>query len=111
MRALLKKVRIEKIIEREGGFDVEKNWDDILSLGEQQRLAMARLFYHKPKYAILDECTSAVSSDVEKDLYLYAKQLGITCVTISLRPALKAYHDYEFSFTGNGEYKVIEIKH
>ena len=76
------KVKITKIIEREGGFDSVRNWDDILSLGEQQRLAMARLYYHQPKFAILDECTSAVSADIEKQLYDESKDLGITIITI-----------------------------
>ena len=38
------------------GFDTVKKWEDCLSLGEQQRLSMARLFYHEPTYGILDEC-------------------------------------------------------
>ncbi|KAL0478885.1 peroxisomal ABC transporter D family member [Acrasis kona] len=106
---LLKRVRIDYIVEREGGFDIVKNWDDILSLGEQQRLAMARLFYHRPKYAILDECTSAVSVDIEKNLYQQCKDENITCVTISLRPALKPYHTHELSFDGEGGWKIEEI--
>lgn len=44
---------------------------------------MARLFYTKPRYAVLDECTSAVSVDVEKRLYEQAAKLGITCITLS----------------------------
>jgi ABC-type uncharacterized transport system fused permease/ATPase subunit len=72
---------------------------------------MARLFYHKPKYAILDECTSAVSLDIERSLYQNSKKFGITIITVSLKPALAAFHDFELAFDGNKSYSIKKINH
>ena len=58
---LLRKVDLEALASRNGGLTAVVDWDEVLSLGEQQRLGMARLFYHRPKFAILDECTSGVT--------------------------------------------------
>jgi ATP-binding cassette subfamily D (ALD) long-chain fatty acid import protein len=46
---------------------------------------MARLFYHAPKFAILDECTSTLQLDIEAILYSHAQELGITLITVSHR--------------------------
>lgn len=54
---------------------------------------MARLFYHKPQFAILDECTSAVSVDVEGAMYAYCKEVGITLFTVSHRKSLWVHHE------------------
>lgn len=48
------------------GLGAVRDWSDMLSLGEQQRLAFARLLYNKPALAILDESTSALVSNVEQ---------------------------------------------
>lgn len=60
-------------------------------------MAMARILYHEPRYAFLDEGTSAVSSDVEGLLYEQTKERGITVITISTRASLKKYHTYNLS--------------
>ena len=73
IRQFLRLVKLDYIEQREGGFDSVNDWNDVLSGGQKQRMAMARLFYHKPLFAILDECTSAVSMDVEAELYNKAK--------------------------------------
>ena len=74
-----------------------QRWEDVLSLGEQQRIGCARLFFHSPQFAVLDECTSAVSIDVEEALYKAAHERGITSVTISQRLALEEFHAHELS--------------
>jgi ABC-type uncharacterized transport system fused permease/ATPase subunit len=92
------------LIAREGGWDAHNDWTDVLSGGEKQRMAIGRLIYHKPTYAILDECTSAVSVDVEYHLYTYMKQIGITLITVSHRETLWKYHDFLLKFVGDKQY-------
>lgn len=92
------------------GFDTQYDWDK-LSRGEQQRLASVRLFYHNPKFAILDECTSCINKDAEEKLYNECKARGITAITISHRPALDKFHDYRLMFDGDGGWVYEEIIH
>ncbi|KAI4240725.1 MAG: hypothetical protein L6R40_004970 [Gallowayella cf. fulva] len=106
---ILSTVDIQGIVDRPQGWDAEEEWRDVLSGGLQQRVAMARLFYHKPKYAILDECTSSVTLEVEKAMYDNAKALGITLMTVSHRRSLWRYHDDILQFDGQGNYIFTKL--
>jgi ATP-binding cassette subfamily D (ALD) long-chain fatty acid import protein len=91
------------------GWDAEAEWRDVLSGGLQQRVAMARLFYHRPRYAILDECTSSVTLETEKVMYDNAKALGITLMTVSHRRSLWKYHSRILQFDGQGNYVFTRL--
>ncbi|CAO3611718.1 unnamed protein product [Mucor fragilis] len=106
---LLDTVHLGYLVEREGGWDAVQDWADVLSGGEKQRVAMARLFYHKPQFAILDECTSAVSVDVEAIMYEHARKVGITLFTVSHRTSLIRHHEYLLRFDGEGHYEFREM--
>lgn len=109
LQAILDEVKLGYLVKREKGWDTRNDWNDVLSGGEKQRIAMARLIYHKPAYAILDECTSAVSIDVEGHLYTYMKKIGITLITVSHRETLWKYHDYLLKFHGDRQYTFSEM--
>ncbi|CAM1510157.1 Fc.00g004920.m01.CDS01 [Cosmosporella sp. VM-42] len=102
LRSVLEAARLGYLPDREGGWDTRKEWKDVLSGGEKQRMGFARLLYHEPQYAIIDEGTSAVSSDVEGLLYETCKEKGITLITISTRASLKKYHTFNL-ILGMGE--------
>jgi ABC-type uncharacterized transport system fused permease/ATPase subunit len=109
---LLQIVDIDSVRKREkNGLSAIKDWNDLLSGGEKQRMAMARLYYHCPKYAILDECTSAVSIDVEGKMYTHAKSLGITLITVSHRKTLWKFHDYILRLAGDGSFSFEKMVH
>ncbi|KKY27998.1 putative peroxisomal abc transporter [Phaeomoniella chlamydospora] len=97
LESILEAAHLAYLPSREGGFDTRKEWQSVLSGGEKQRMAIARLLYHEPRYAFIDEGTSAVSSDVEGLLYQTCKDHGITLITISTRASLKKYHTYNLT--------------
>ncbi|KAI1883123.1 hypothetical protein AGOR_G00241990 [Albula goreensis] len=97
------------ISDQEGSWDTVQDWMDVLSGGEKQRMAMARLFYHKPQFAILDECTSAVSVDVEDFIYSHCRKVGITLFTVSHRKSLWKHHEYYLHMDGRGNYEFKPI--
>ncbi|KAL1606727.1 ATP-binding cassette long-chain fatty acid transporter pxa2 [Paraconiothyrium brasiliense] len=107
--SILEVVEIEGIVDRPGGWDAEQEWTDVLSGGLQQRVAMARLFYHRPRYAILDECTSSVTLEIERVMYEEAKRLGITLMTVSHRRSLWKYHEKILQFDGQGGFVFTKL--
>ena len=91
--------------------DVADDWSRILSLGEQQRLAFARVLLSAPDYIFLDEATSALDEPRELEMYeLLREQLpNVTIVSVGHRSTLFKLHDVELNLDGTGNYTLRNI--
>ncbi|KAM8921134.1 lysosomal cobalamin transporter ABCD4 [Pelodytes ibericus] len=100
------------LVNRTGGLDhkVDWNWSEVLSPGEMQRLAFTRLFYLQPKYAVLDEASSALSEDTEAELYRCCRQLGMTLISVGHRGSLHQFHDWELKLGSDGQWEMKGLK-
>jgi vitamin B12/bleomycin/antimicrobial peptide transport system ATP-binding/permease protein len=106
LRAVLERVNLPQLIVRCGGLDADFDFGKVLSVGEQQRLAFARVLLMKPAYVMLDEATSALDTENEAGLYRALKANGTTLVSVSHRPATLRYHEQVLELRGNGEFQI-----
>ncbi len=108
LQVVLVKVGLEKIVTR---LDEVDDWSRILSLGEQQRLAFARVLLQKPDWVFLDEATSALDEPREAEVYELLKkelpQMGV--VSVGHRSTLYAQHEQELKLAGDGNWQLQTI--
>ncbi len=100
-RAALRDCRLEGFVDR---LDEIANWSMTMSVGEQQRLAVARALLHRPEWLFLDEATSALDEKLEQELYglLRARLPESTLVSIAHRPAVAGYHTRRLEVATDG---------
>jgi ATP-binding cassette subfamily D (ALD) protein 4 len=103
---------LPKFAQRAGGFSCVRNWDECLSPGEQQRLALSRLFFYRPKFAVLDEATGALDEDTEEFVLKGLMAVGVTLVMVTQRSAVGKQCDRILKrVSSSNEWAVIEQKH
>ena len=104
---ILDQVHLPRLAERVGGLDQVEDWEKLLSVGEQQRLAFARVLVHQPRIVILDEATSALDSGNEASLYARLRASGATLISIAHRAGVLRHHTHVLHFTGDGAWEML----
>ncbi|MGE2716595.1 ABC transporter ATP-binding protein/permease [Mycolicibacterium litorale] len=108
LRAALNKVALPHLADR---LDEVQDWAKVLSPGEQQRVAFARILLTKPKAAFLDESTSALDEGLELTLYrLVRTELPETIlVSVSHRSTVEQHHTRQLKLLGDGQWELDTI--
>ena len=105
------------------GLQAVADWSNMLSLGEQQRLAFGRILVNRPKLVILDEATSALDMVSELKMYQLLQGMagktvnggtlsapGLTYISVGHRPSLLAYHDKRLRLGGTDAHEISDIE-
>jgi len=107
MREVLRALGVEAAVERSGGLDVERDWNELLSLGEQQLLSFARLVLAAPRYALLDRPGTVLHADaVGRALDILGEQ-SISVVTFAADESLAMRHHARLELANDGKWSWV----
>jgi vitamin B12/bleomycin/antimicrobial peptide transport system ATP-binding/permease protein len=106
--ASLRRCHLGHLVER---LDEEDDWGRILSLGEQQRLAIGRVLLNRPRVVFLDESSSALDEGLEHAMYRLLRESlpGATLVSVGHRSSLLAFHTGVLELPGAGKWRLAEL--
>ena len=108
--AILQQVNLQHLLNRVENFDTEAPWENLLSLGEQQRLAFARVLVTRPHFTILDEATSALDLKNEDNLYQRLQATKNTFISVGHRESLFQYHQWVLELAPDSGWQLVSIK-
>ena len=91
--SVLCEVNFGPILDLVGGLDIERDWANMLTVGEQQLLGIARLMIANPRFAFLDRATSALSVSRVRHIYQLLAISSITYISVGEHDMLRDYHD------------------
>jgi vitamin B12/bleomycin/antimicrobial peptide transport system ATP-binding/permease protein len=110
LKEVLQQVNLQNLLSRIEGFDTEVPWENILSLGEQQRLAFARLLVTHPRFTILDEATSALDLKNEGSLYQQLQATKTTFISVGHRESLFDYHQWVLELSQDSSWQLMTVQ-
>ena len=104
--SVLTQLAFGPILDRVGGLDVERDWANLLTVGEQQLLGMARLLIARPKFAIIDRATNALSTSRARHVYELLSHTSITYISVGDQASLRDFHDNVMELLDEGKWTV-----
>lgn len=110
LRDVLTRVGLPDLADRHGGLNAIRDWSKVLSLGEQQRIAFARLLISGAQYVFLDEATSAVDTATEKVLYRLLQENGNTYISVGHRESILQFHDTVLELQADGTGHLFSLR-
>ena len=108
MKALLEKVGLGGTV-RQFGLDAVMPWENTLSLGEQQRLAFARLLHARPQVVVMDEATSALDVALEATCLQAVSDLGVAMLSVAHRESVQRFHQQMLAVGHGGQFELTII--
>jgi putative ATP-binding cassette transporter len=106
LRAALEEVGLREAVERQGGLGAERDWAAVLSPGQLQELAFARLLLAAPRFAFLEGPAEGLEDAAGERLYEALRRSPITYVSVGCPPALLPYHDRRLTLQEDGGWKL-----
>jgi putative ATP-binding cassette transporter len=111
INSALRAVNLEPLVERLGGLDVAHDWAQMLSLGEQELFAFARLLLARPAFAFLDQAATALSEPRWRGLYHRLAETSMTYISAAEHEAgLADYHDVQLELHLDGSWEMGSIR-
>jgi len=105
--SVLNIVSLGELVKNVGGLDSIRTWSDVMSPGERQRVAFARMLLANPKLVLLDEATSSLDDATEAKMYDLVTATGATIVSVAHHQALIAYHDTVLELMPGGGWRFV----
>jgi len=106
--SVLKQCQLGHLFDR---LDEDDDWSRILSLGEQQRLGIARVLLSRPQVVFLDEASSAMDESLEYSMYQLLRESLPDAILVSVghRSSLLEFHHQELQLLGDGQWKLQDL--
>jgi putative ATP-binding cassette transporter len=111
IRTALEDAGLDHVLKRAGGLDVEHDWPTIVSLGDQQQLALTRLIFARPAFAMLDRVSAALNPAQVRQWLQRLDENSITYITLAEVADSVDLYDATLEIDADGQWQWKQVNH